>query len=121
MKDVKAWLEGIGKTIDAKDSAKFASYITEDGIFRFGNAPDVVGRKAIDEYVAAFFTMIKGSQHEVVNYWEGKDSIVWQGKVIYTRHDGRLVPTNFTNIFYMDGDMIKEYLIYIDNAPLFAE
>lgn len=120
MKDVKAWLEGIGKKIDAKDSTGFAAYITEDGSFRFGNAPDVVGRKAIDDYVAAFFGMIRSSSHEIVNFWEGKDSIVWQGRVTYTRLDDKIVPVNFTNIFYMDGELIKDYLIYIDNTPLFA-
>jgi hypothetical protein len=119
--DTKAWLEKIGHTIDAKDSEGFASFMTEGGIFRFGNQPDVVGRKATADYVAAFFGMIKSSKHEIVNIIEEKNVIVWQGKVTYTRLDERIVPVNFCNIFYMKDGLIDQYLIYIDNAPLFAE
>ena len=121
MKDIKNWLEEIGKTIDSKDGVAFAEFLTENGNFRFGNQAPVTGRKAIADYVNYFFTMHNGSSHEVVNYWEGKDSIVWQGEVTYTRMDNRKVDVNFTNIFYMDGDLIKDYLIYIDNTPLFEK
>src|SRR5260221_9965256 len=107
MKDIKNWLITIGKTIDSKDGAAFAEFITENGNFRFGNQTPVTGRKAIADYVNYFFTMHNGSEHEIVNFWEGADSIVWQGKVTYTRMDNRKVDVNFTNIFYMDGDLIK--------------
>jgi len=119
--ETKTWLEKIGKTIDAKDSVGFANFLTEDGIFRFGNQPDVKGRKAVADYVAAFFGMIKSSEHEIVNFWQQGDCIIWQGKVLYTRLDEKKITVNFCNIFYMKGELIEQYLIYIDNAPLFAE
>jgi len=119
--DTKAWLEKIGQTIDAKDADGFAAFMAENGIFRFGNQPDVVGKQATSDYVAAFFNMIKSSSHEVVNYFEDKNVIVWQGKVTYTRLDEKIVPVNFCNVFYMKDGLIDQYLIYIDNTPLFAE
>lgn len=119
--DTRGWIHSIEKTIDAKDSNAFADFITEDGIFRFGNQPEVKGRKAIADYVAAFFSMIKSSQHKLVNVWDNKDSITWQGQVTYTRLDGKQVMVNFVNIFYMKDKLISDYLIYIDNSPLFAE
>ncbi|HEY3252146.1 MAG TPA: nuclear transport factor 2 family protein [Ignavibacteria bacterium] len=85
MESTKAWLEKIGKTIDAKDSEGFADFLTEDGIFRFGNQPDVKGRKAVAGYVAQFFTMIKSSEHEIVNFWEKDNAVIWQGRVHYTK------------------------------------
>jgi len=121
MNNTKQWLEKLGETIDAKDADGFAAYLTENGIFRFGNQPDVVGRQAIRDYVAAFFTMHNGSRHEIVNFWDHGDSIIWQGRVTYTRLDKKQVTVNFTNIFYMTDNLIREYLIYIDNTPLFAE
>lgn len=117
----REWVEKIGKTIDAKDSSGFAAFITEDGIFRFGNQPEVKGRKAIDDYVAAFFNMIKKSEHTLINLWDNEDAITWQGQVLYTRLDGKQVTINFVNILYMKGDLASDYLIYIDNTPLFAE
>ena len=116
----KEWLELLGGAIDAKDSELFASYLTEDGIFRFGNAEPVKGRRAVADYVAAFFNMIKGSEHRVVNFWEQGDNVIWQGEVDYTRLDGKKVKVQFTNIFYMKDSLIDQYLIYIDNTPLFA-
>lgn len=120
MQDIKTWLAGIGETIDAKDAKKFSEYIAENGEFRFGNAESVFGRKPIEDYVAAFFEMIGSSAHEVLNFWENKEGIVWEGRVTYTRLDGKVVPVNFTNIFYMKGDLVERYLIFIDNTPLFA-
>lgn len=118
--DRKEWLEKIGDIIDAKDSSGFSNLLTEDGIFKFGNADEVKGRRNVEEYVAAFFNMIKGSQHKVVNFWEQGDSVIWQGEVLYTRLDGKQVNVNFCNIFYMKDDLIEKYLIYIDNTPLFS-
>jgi ketosteroid isomerase-like protein len=118
--NTKDWLEKIGMVIDAQDSDAFASYFTEDGIFRFGNNDPVQGKQNIRNYVAQFFTLIDNSKHKVINFWEKDDSIVWQGEVLYTRLDVKKVNINFTNILYMKGDLIKEYLIYIDITPLFT-
>jgi hypothetical protein len=94
--------------------------LTEDSIFLFGNQEAVRGKQAIRDYVAEFFKMIKASEHKVLDFWEGENSIVWQGEVTYTRLDEKKVTINFVNVFYMSGDLIKDYLIYIDNSPLFA-
>lgn len=110
----------ISESIDAKDASKFSRYITENGIFRFGNNEEVRGRKNIEDFVAGFFSMIKSSKHELVNMWDNGSSITWQGIVNYIRLDGKKVSVNFVNILLMEGDMITDYLIYIDNTPLFA-
>jgi hypothetical protein len=120
MQDTKTWLMKIGNTIDSKDAKGFSEFCTEGGEFRFGNAEHVTGRKAIEDYVAAFFGMIGSSKHEVLNFWFSNEGIVWEGRVTYTRLDGKVVPVNFTNIFYMQGVLIERYLIFIDNTPLFA-
>ena len=119
--DRRSWLENIGRIIDSMDPRRFSALITENGSFRFGNLPPFVGRKAIEECVASFWSTIAGSRHQVVDFWEAPDSVVWQGSVLYTRKDGRKVPVNFVNIFSLDGDLIKDYLIYIDNTPLYAD
>jgi len=120
MENLNKWLEEIYTKIDAKDSDGFAEYIKQDGEFRFGNMEAVKGRKAIADAVAYFFTSIGGSKHKIVNAWRNGDWITWQGEVLYTRLDGNQVNINFVNIFKMEGDMIAEYLIYIDNSPLYA-
>ncbi len=118
--DRKTWLKKLAETIGAKDSDGFANYFTEDGIFRFGNQPDVQGRKAVRDSVAQFFTMMQSSELEIINFWEMDNNIIWQGKVTYTRLDAKKVTINFCNIFNMKDGLIDQYLVYIDNTPLFA-
>ncbi len=64
--------------------------------------------------------MIKASRHETVSFWEKDDNVVWQGKVTYTRPDAKKVTIDSCNVFYMKDGLRDQYLIYIDNAPLFV-
>ena len=115
----KTWLEDIGKSIDSLDANKFVGFLTDDCFFKFGNQPGVQGKETTRDYVAAFFKIIAGAEHKVVDFWEKDNSVVWQGEVLYTRLDGKKVKVDFTNIFHMNSELIKDYLIYIDNSPLF--
>ncbi len=118
--ETKKWLGSIGDSIDTLDADKFVKFLTDDCTFRFGNQPEVKGKTETRDYVASFFKMIAGCKHKVVNYWEKENSIVWQGEVLYKRLDGKEVAVNFVNVFHMKGTLIEDYLIYIDNTPLFA-
>ena len=64
--------------------------------------------------------MIASSRHEMLHTWQDADTAVCEGKVTYTRLDGSQVELPFVNVFYLRGDLIARYLIYIDSAPLFA-
>ena len=114
------WWTDLFATIDGKQASRFASYLSEDGEFRFGSTPAVHGRANVAAYVDAFFGMIGGSKHELVRTWQGADTLVAEGLVTYTRLDLSQVTLPFVNVFDMRGDEIARYLIYIDNAPLFA-
>ena len=118
--DRNTWLQKLGEAIDAKDAEGFANFMTEGGTFRFGNQPPVQGREAIRDYVDQFFKMIQASEHEILDFWEQDGSIIWKGKVKYTRLDDKQVTVDFCNIFHMEDDLVDQYLIYIDNTPLFA-
>jgi hypothetical protein len=41
------------------------------------------------------------------------------GDVTYTRHDGSALEAKFANVFKMEGDLIKEYNIYVDASDLY--
>lgn len=118
--EIKEKILELFKCIDTMDADKFVTYLTEDAIFRFGNAPAVPGKKAIRDAVFEFFKSIKSISHKCVNLWEIKTHVVYEGIVKYTRHDGNKVELNFVNVFKMNGDLIKDYFIYIDITPLYA-
>lgn len=116
-----SWIGDLFASIDRRDASAFAGFLTEDATFRFGNQQPVHGRTAIADAVAAFFQHLAGVEHRVENTWDADDAVVVTGDVTYTRHDGSRVTVPFADVFKMRGRLVREYLIYIDISPLFAE
>ena len=116
----KAWWERLFATIDGKDTAAFLDFLADDGEFRFANAPAAVGHEAIGAMVGGFFAAIGGSRHRLIRTWGDADTAVCEGEVTYTRHDGSSLTLPFVNVFYLRGDKIQSYRIYIDNTALFS-
>ena len=111
---------GMFTAIDTKDGAAFVSYLTEDDIFRVGSAPPVQGRDAIQAAVEGFFETIAACSHDIANTLHQDDTLVCEGVVTYTRHDGSEIALPFTDVFEYEGSLIAHYKIYIDIGPLYA-
>jgi len=114
------WLRPLFGTIDAADAAGFCAYLTEDALFRFGNAPPVQGRPAIEQAVSQFFASIRRSRHQLVRVWPAARAVAVDGFVTYTRLDGTEITLPFADTMVLRGDRIAEYYIYLDIAPLYA-
>ena len=108
------------RAIDARDSAAFASLLAEDAVFRFGSAPPVEGRDAIQASVEAFFGSIASLAHDVTRVVRDGDSLFCEGEVTYERHDGSTITLPFADVLDYDDNLIRHYKIYMDVAPLFA-
>lgn len=106
--------------IDSFDPDKFVSHLTEAVSFRFGNAEPVVGRAAVREAVAGFFGTIDGLTHHILNTWEVGEVTIAQIDVEYVRKDGKHVTVPNADILIFDGDLVSNWQIYIDVAPVFA-
>ena len=111
---------GLFAAIDRQDGAAFVAFLTEDAIFRFGSAPPVQGRDAVQAAVEGFFSSIAGLSHSVTATIGQGDTLVCEGEVTYERHDGSTISLPFCDVFEYDGDLISQYKIYLDIAPLFA-
>lgn len=106
--------------IDSFDPDKFVANLTPDVVFRFGNADPVTGREAVKEAVAGFFSTIAGLKHHVLNTWDVGDVSIAQIDVEYTRHDGKIVVTPNADILIFEGELVRDWKIYIDVAPVYA-
>ncbi|HEX9518563.1 MAG TPA: nuclear transport factor 2 family protein [Streptosporangiaceae bacterium] len=106
--------------IDAFDPDKFVTHLTEDVTFRFGNLEPAIGRAAVKEAVAGFFTTIDGLTHHILNVWEVGEVAIAQINVEYVRKDGKHVTVPNADILHFDGDLVSNWQIYIDLAPVFA-
>lgn len=108
------------ETVDAMDAQGFATYFTEDAHFRFGNAPSLNGRAAIASSIEDFFSNLKGLRHTIHDVWEIDDAVISEVEVIYTRLDGTEVQLPAATVARCDGDLMRDYRIYMDINPLFA-
>jgi hypothetical protein len=117
--EIRDKIENLFNTIDEMDAKRFAEFLTEDGVFKFGNFPAAVGREAIITAVDNFFKSIKALKHKYINMWILPDTIFYRGEVTYTRHDGSTITLPYFNVFGIDGELIEDYQIYMDINPLY--
>ena len=113
------WIKQLFQSIDDRDADAFLAFVSDDVLFRFGNAEPVNGKAVVGNVVRGFFESIKALCHDVLEIWEQQDAVICHGIVTYTRHDSTTLRVPFANIFKLDGDLIREYLIYVDVSELY--
>lgn len=108
------------KSIDAMDAKAFATFLTPEGAFTFGNWPTATGTAAIVATVDQFYGTINQLTHRVESVWSDKDVMFVEGNVTYVRKDGKAVgPLPFMNRFKMTGDKVRDYRVFADVSALF--
>ncbi len=105
--------------IDKFDTKVFASYLDEKARFKFANIPVITGKNNVFEFVAGFFQSIKAIRHKNLEIYELDGIRFVMGNVTYTRLDGSTLSVDFSNTFRLNGNKIKDYLIFIDNSELY--
>ena len=116
MRDVKQ----IFADIDSMNPDQFVAHLSEDVVFRFGNGDPVVGRADVRAAVAGFYSSIGAMTHHLIQTYDSGDTTVAQIDVEYERLDGKSVITPNADILVFDGELVKNWQIYIDLAPVFA-
>ena len=106
--------------IDKKDADKFATFLTRDCVFRFGNMPEIVGQDAVRGFVAGFFDSISAISHDIHDTWHIPDGVICHGKVTYVRKDGSTLSVPFANVLKTDAQRISDYLIFADTSKLYS-
>jgi ketosteroid isomerase-like protein len=107
--------------IDSMLPDRFAAHLADDVDFRFGNADLVHGRDAVRAVWAGFCEMVDGVRHDLVTQWDTGDAVIAESDVTYTRRDGGRVTVPVVTIYRPAGELITDYRVFIDLAPLFAE
>jgi ketosteroid isomerase-like protein len=113
-------IRAIFADIDSFDPDRFVAHLTDDVVFRFGNGEPAVGRAAVREAVAGFFSSIAGITHHILDTWDVGDTSIAKIDVEYVRQDGKHVTVPNADILVFDGDLVSNWQIYIDLAPVFA-
>lgn len=117
---MKDWIRQLFTAIDRRDWEGFPLFFTDNGTFRFGNAPAVSGQDNIRKAVHDFFVKIKDLRHRITGVWEIENTVILEGEVTYTRLDDKVITLPFANILRMENDSIVDYRVYIDISALFV-
>lgn len=114
------WVRDLLDCVDTKDSDRWLDFLTSDARFRFGNAAVIKGRSEIRPAITAFFASISGLRHDLAETWSHPDTVICRGEVTYTRLDDSALTIPFVNVLKMEGDLIRDYLIYADTSELYS-
>jgi hypothetical protein len=107
--------------IDTLDADRWAVYLADDAVLHFGNGDPVSGRDACRDALAAFWDTIEGVSHELVEQWETDTATIVEARITYTLPGGRQVTVPGATIYRTDGDdLIADYRVFVDLAPLYA-
>lgn len=114
------WVVQMFQAIDRRDTETFLEFLSDDVLFRFGNAPPVSGKAKVADALGALFGSIKALQHTLNETWQLPGVAVCHGTVTYFRLDASALTVPFANILKLDGPLIREYLIFTDASALYA-
>jgi ketosteroid isomerase-like protein len=110
----------VAATLDAGDVAKLGTMVTDDVHLRFASQPPIDGKEG---FIGAFqqsLDSVAGFTHEVHAAWDVGDAVVLEMIVHYRRHDGSEISLPCCNIFRFSGELISDYRVYMDIAPVYA-
>ncbi|MEJ2721656.1 MAG: nuclear transport factor 2 family protein [bacterium] len=119
MVQTREWIGRLFHSIDNRRLDDFLSFLSDDVVFRFGNADPARGKDAVATAVGGFFDSIKGLRHDVIQTMVQGDAVVCHGVVTYTRHDETTLTVPFANVFNLAGERVREYYIFIDVSELY--
>jgi hypothetical protein len=105
--------------VDAQDIGRLSSYLAEDSKFQFANIPAVIGKNNISQFLVGFYQSIKSISHSDLETWWKDDVCFVTGKVTYVRPDDFTLGVPFGVLLKFKGDLVSEWLIFVDNSELF--
>lgn len=106
--------------IDTRRASDFAIYLADDVYFRFGNAPAIHGRAAVEAAVAGFFEQLESIRHRLLRSFALGDVVIAELEVTYVDQWGRTLVVPCCNVMTRQGDRFSDYRIFIDNSALFV-
>jgi len=118
---IHEWITHLFKIIDSKSAPDFAEYFRNDGRFVYGSNAPIYGKQAICDYVDGFFGTLESIQHTVFDACMISNKVFGELEVTYVLKDGRHFTFPAFDLIKMDGELIQDFLIYVDPSPMFSD
>jgi len=118
------WMADFFSDADKLDLPVMMQWFADDIELRIANNPPTVGRQAVEQSFAEFWSALDGMSHQLVELLVSDDDLraAQMSIVTYTRKDGKAVPLPVASNIHRNSDGKLERLwIYIDINPLFVQ
>ena len=116
--DAPEWVTDLFGAVDSMDADAFVRFMAKNVFFRDGSAEPLRGRDVVRDDIGALYSRIKGINHVLSETWVLGNVVVVHGTVTYTRLDDSTLTVPFADIWKMNGGLIQEYMIFVDNTKL---
>ncbi len=112
----------VAQVFDCDENKKlheFTLLLTPKGYIQFGSNPRVTGRENIEQMLIGFNKTFKHlGQHIIKVFKDTREEIVYSAEATYSFEDGTtLDPIPYMVHLTFKGDVVSDYIIYIDLAP----
>ena len=115
-------VETLFAAMKRQDWATLKSCLTEDVFYRVGSSEPVHGPEAVQNYLSGLYEIASFEQADVRQILEPEGQVIFEMESHYRRlADNRPVSFACTDILRMRGDKVREWRVYVDISPLFAE
>ena len=106
----------------AQDWETFRSCLTDDVMYRVGSTEPVHGPDAVVDFLQSFYTQVQMQEPDIRQILEPENQVIFEFEAHYLRlKDNKQLNFACTDILRMSGDKIKEWRVYVDISPLYAE
>lgn len=115
-------VETTRKLLQAADTdiAEFFDYFSDDCVFRMGNNAPVIGKSAIQSWVAQYLTSVASMRHEIIEQWSEGTVGALRVEVTYTLQNGESFTLPAVTRTRVENNKVTEYLIFMDPSPVIS-
>lgn len=104
--------------IDRMDADAWAGHLASDAVMRSATPIRCMGETAAAMHWQRFMSRSRGCR---ITSWGHGDATIVEANVTYKRRDGGEVTVPVVTIYRTNGkDLIADYRVYVDLAPVFA-
>ncbi|MBH8574397.1 nuclear transport factor 2 family protein [Nostocaceae cyanobacterium CENA369] len=115
-------VETLFDAMKRKDWTTIKSCLTEDVFYRVGSSEPVHGPEEVQKYLSGLYEIASFEYADVRQVLEPEGQVIFEMESHYRRlADNRPISFACTDILRVRGDKIREWRVYVDISPLFAE
>lgn len=104
------------------DWSTFRTCLTDDVVYRVGSTESMYGIDAVVSFLQDLYTQIKMLPPDIHQVVELENQVIYEFETHYLRlKDNKQVNFACTDVLRMDGDKIKDWRVYVDLSPMYAE